>query len=67
MDRDFQTAMIATEAFLASMRREWVKQYPGIECPVKSINSYSGFPLGALIRSIQTAIVTAKTGPQARA
>ena len=59
--------MMATEAFLASMRREWVKQYPGTECPVKSINSYNGFHLGALVRSIQTAIITAKTAPQARA
>lgn len=67
MDPDFTTAMMATEAFLASMRREWVKQYPGQECPVKTIQHYNGFHLGALMRSIQSAIVTARAAPQGRA
>lgn len=67
MDQDFNTAMAATEAFLASMRREWVKQYPGHECPVKTIQHYNGFNLGALMRSIQSAITTARSVQQGRA
>ena len=67
MDIDMNTAMVATEAFLAQMRREWLRQNPNTECPVKTLEAYQGFHRGALVRSIQLAIVTAKAAPQGRA
>ncbi len=57
---DMNTAMAATEAFLAQMRREWIKIH-GLnqECPVKTLEAYEGSNRGALLRSIEQAVSTA--------
>ena len=56
---DMRSATVAAEAFLAQMRREWVRENPGKECPVKTLESYQGFHRGALLRSIGYAIKAA--------
>lgn len=49
--------VIATKAFLASMRRQFLKKHPGKECPVLLLEEYTVADQLRLATAIKAAIV----------
>ena len=63
MENNLNAALvIAAQAFIATMRREWFLQNKNIDaqCPVLNLSEYSMSQRNALIRSIGNAIEAAK-------
>lgn len=50
------TLSIASEAFLASMRREFVRKHPNEECFIRSFAEYSASDQLRLMRAIKAAL-----------
>jgi hypothetical protein len=50
--------VVATRAFIASMRREFVKKHPGQECFILNLEEYSPGDQRRLKLSIKAAIAT---------
>lgn len=48
------------QAFLMSMRREWMKIHPDKPCPIKNLSDYPMAERNALARSIYAAIEAGK-------
>ena len=57
---DFMTQVVATEAFLASMRRHWVMIHGPVECPIKQLGEYPQQQRMALLQSIGHAVQAAQ-------
>lgn len=55
-----EIVIVAARAFLASMRRDFIKKYPNEECLVRNLEEFSPGDQVRLRRGIQAALLAAR-------